>query len=110
MSDEHLRFGLEGTWLPGANHVLVVIERNLPEGWPLHEVPRRKPKLRRVWSEPDYSERWNLLIDVATGRVIGRFQGGIMQGWQTTAPVLPVVRQGRVVGLAPPQGYEMPAR
>jgi hypothetical protein len=91
--------GPEGGWMPGADHVLVFIEKRAPR----QPGPReRGDTTRRYRGRPQlmdrnvpqlYTDRWNLAVDAETGRVIDRFQGDLGAGWKTNAPLLPIERR-----------------
>lgn len=83
----------EGGWLPGADHMLVFVEKPAPQP---PKPPQRGERVVPVPGLPRprvYPDRWNLTVDAETGRVIERFQGDIAVGWKTTAPLLPVERR-----------------
>jgi len=88
--------GPEGGWMPGADHVLLFIEKPAPQ------PPKPPTRGERVVLEPGpprprvYPDRWNLTADAETGRIINRFQGDVRAGWKTNAPSLPVERRGGV--------------
>lgn len=93
--------GTRPEWMPGADHVLILIDK--PSQGEVPETPPRQGpgRIRRIDAgaglvNPD---RWNLAVDAETGRVIERFQGDIRAGWKTNAPAVPVERQGGVVEL-----------
>lgn len=93
--------GPEGGWLPGADHVLIFVEKPAPQ------APRAQQTDRSFAATPTrtpqvYPDRWNLLVDAETGRVINRFQGDIRAGWKTNVRALPVERRTGVE-LVPPR-------
>ena len=91
--------GPEVRWMPGAGHVLVFNEKPAPRP-PKTGGPGRvelTDRMQRV--SPD---RWNRAVDAETKRVVVRFQGNMMAGWRTNAPLLPI--EGRTgVELIPPR-------
>jgi len=86
----------EGGWTPGADHVLVFIEKPAPQP-PKPPTPGERVVLVPGPPRPRvYPDRWNVTVDAETGRVISRFQGDVRAGWKTNAPSLPVERRGGV--------------
>lgn len=82
--------GPEGGWMPGADHVLVFIEKPTPQP-PKPPTPGERVVLVPGPPRPRvYPDRWNLAVDAETGRVTDRFQGDIAVGWKTSAPMMPV--------------------
>lgn len=85
--------GPEGGWMPGADHVLLFVEKPAPE------PPKPRQRGERIIPVPVppsprvYPDRWNLMVDAETGRVISRFQGDIAVGWEANTPTLPVERR-----------------
>lgn len=85
--------GAEGRWMPGADHVLVFIEKPAPQP---PKPPQRGERVVPIPGPPRprvFPDRWNLAVDAETGRVVDRFQGDIVVGWKTNAPRLPVERR-----------------
>jgi len=96
LAGERLKDGPEFGWMPGTGHILLFIDR----------PPRPKPRtgqpgesFRRMdRNVPQvYPDRWNLVVDAETGRVVERFQGDLGAGWKTNAPALPVERRSGVL-------------
>ncbi len=88
---QQVRWGPQGGWMPGADHALTFVEQPVqPEhkpGQPREPVRPADPNVPSA-----FPERWNLVVDVETGRVIDRFRGNV-GGWKTNAPALPVERR-----------------
>jgi len=85
--------GPEGGWMPGADHVLLFIEKPAPKP---PKAPQPSDTLVRMSGPPRprvFPDRWNLAVDAETGRVIDRFQGDVGVGWKTNAPALPIERR-----------------
>jgi hypothetical protein len=85
--------GPEGGWMPGADHALVFVEKPPPQP---PKPPQRGDTAFLAPGPPRprvYPDRWNLMVDAETGRVIERFQGDIAVGWKTNAAALPVEGQ-----------------
>jgi hypothetical protein len=79
-------------WQPGADHALVFAEESRRTERPRHE--RGRKFAREPTRGPQvHSDRWNVIVDAETGRVIDRFQGDIRVGWTTNVRALPVERR-----------------
>lgn len=98
---QQVRWGPEGGWMPGGGHFLVFLERKPP--LPSKALQRGEERANLVRVDPSAPkvnpDRWNLLVDAETGKIVRRFQGDIGAGWSTNAPALPVVTRGQVVEL-----------
>lgn len=90
----------EGGWVAGADHLLIFIEKPAPRP---PGPPQRGDRVRLI--DPTTSrlkpDRWNVLVDAGTGRVILRFQGDIGAGWKTHAGGLPVEKRTGVEVIRP---------
>lgn len=85
--------GPDGGWMPGADHVLLFIEKPAPQP---PKPPQSGDSVVRLSGPPRprvFPDRWNLIVDAETGRVIDRFQGDVGSGWKTNAAALPVERR-----------------
>ena len=92
LSGERGKEGPEFGWMPGAGHALLFVDRPArPEprpGQPRGSFRRTGRNVPQV-----YPDRWNLVVDAETGRVVDRFQGDLGAGWKTNGAVLPVERR-----------------
>ncbi len=93
--------GPEGVWVAGADHALAFTEKAAPQlPKPTQRTERRfvptKSRTPQV-----YPDRWNVIVDAETGRIIDRFQGDIGVGWKTNVRALPVERRGGVEFVPP---------
>lgn len=91
---EQIRWGPEGGWMPGADHVLIFIEEPVA---PIHKPGQPRERARPLDTDAPRAlpTSWNLAVDAETGRVIDRFEGGLT-GWKTNVPALPLERGTRV--------------
>jgi hypothetical protein len=94
LSIPRYHLGPEGGWLPGAGHTLVFIEKAPPR--PPRPGVRGMPQLMPRGTPQVYPDRWNLMVDAGTGKLVERFQGDIGAGWRTNGKGLPVEQRGGV--------------
>jgi hypothetical protein len=85
--------GPEGGWMPGADHVLLFIEKAAPKAPKPTQPGDSTVRLSGPPRPRVFPDRWNLAVDAETGRVIDRFQGDLGAGWKTNAPALPIERR-----------------
>lgn len=99
---EQIKWGPEFGWMPGADHVLLFIDKPArPEPQP--GQPRQRARLMDRNVPQLYPDRWNLAVDAETGGVIDRFQGDLGAGWKSHPPMLPVERRTGVEFVRPPR-------
>lgn len=91
LPQQHL--GPEGGWVAGASHALVFMEKPAPQTVKPSQRDERRFVRERSRSPQVYADRWNVIVDAETGRVIDRFQGDIGVGWKTNVRALPVERR-----------------